>query len=155
MWWRSKHTHFTSQSACHSGYPCCRGMNNAYYVCCLQILLHIFCACLTHLFFQTLRKQVTHISQHVLMRLKHEKKMRHNKNRFRKRVCDRRVTEKRQILWWALYNRFRVISTVVLYPLLLPERLETGYIHPLIFYRRENIAVCLKLDNLLLLSREA
>jgi len=23
MWWRSKHTHFTSQSACHSDYPCC------------------------------------------------------------------------------------------------------------------------------------
>ena len=159
MWWRSKHTYFTFQSACHSDYPCRRGMSNAYYVChfCHQTLLRTFCACLTHLLFQTLRKQVTHVSQHGLMRLKHEKQTkRHNKNRFRKtRICDRRITEKRQISWWGLYSRFTVITTVVLYPTLPPEHFECGYIHPLIFYLRENVPECLKLDNLVLLSREA
>jgi len=43
---------------------------------------------------------------------------------------------------------------VVLYPLLPSEHLESGYIHPVTVYRRENVAGCFKLDNLLLLSRE-
>ena len=49
----------------------------------------------------------------------------------------------------------RSVTTVVLYPFLPPEHLECGYIHSLIVYLLENVAGCLKLDNLLLLSREA